>query len=172
MTDRTMPLAAGLYVLLMVPAGTLALIWAVFQGVGSDPLRLLAYLTLAVVAAAMKIRLPGMSSTVSVNFLFGLVAMIELGAGAAALVVSVSTLAQCLWKPQRPPKPIQVVFSTASATLAMAAANWVYSRAIQAYSASPATWNAPFGAALAILAGLPVYFAVTGSTVGAVIRLT
>src|SRR5580700_517578 len=64
------------------------------------PLRFACYLLICVVASALKVNLPGILGTMSVNFLFILIGILDLGAGQTLLMGCVGALVQCVWKPK------------------------------------------------------------------------
>src|SRR5712692_10528274 len=71
------------------------------------------FFALAMLASAMKIRLPGFKTTISTNFVFILIG-IALFSFAETLLISLGgALAQSLWKPLHRPKFIQVFFNGA-----------------------------------------------------------
>ena len=85
-----------------------------------DMARFLAYASLACIASTMKVRLPGMPASISVNFVFILMAVAGLTL-AETLILSVpATVVQCLWRPRTGPKPVQVTFNVAVVVIASA----------------------------------------------------
>lgn len=91
-----------------------------------DPIRFIGYFSLALLASGLKLRLPGIESTFSLISVFVMIAVLELSFPEAVLMSCAGTLVQCYWHSQKRPKPIQVLFSTASMTMAVAAAYLVY----------------------------------------------
>ncbi len=79
---------------------------------------------LAMVASAMKIRLPGFKTTISINFVFILVGIALFSFGETVLIGLGGALVQSLWKTQTRPKPVQVLFNVACLTVCTAAAFW------------------------------------------------
>lgn len=69
------------------------------------------YLAIAIISATLKVRLPGMESTMSVHFLFVLLGVLELSVGETLVIGCAATLVQCLWKAKHRPEPIKVVFN-------------------------------------------------------------
>jgi hypothetical protein len=82
------------------------------------------FFALAMVASAMKIRLPGFKTTISINFVFILVAFALFSFGETVLMGLGGALVQSLWKTQTRPKPVQVLFNAACLTVCTAAAFW------------------------------------------------
>src|SRR5207248_3995367 len=79
---------------------------------------------LAMVASAMKIRLPGFKTTISTNFVFILAGIALFSFGETVLIGLGRALVQSLWKMQTRPKPVQVLFNAACLTVCTAAAFW------------------------------------------------
>src|SRR3989440_868393 len=79
---------------------------------------------LAMVASAMKIRLPGFKTTISTNFVFILAGIALCSFGETVLVGRGGALVQSLWKTQTRPKPVKVLFNAACLTVCAAAAFW------------------------------------------------
>ena len=82
------------------------------------------FLGLAMVASAMKIRLPGFKTTISTNFVFILVGIALFSFGETVLIGLGGALVQSLWKTQTRPKPVQVLFNVACLTVCTTAAFW------------------------------------------------
>ena len=91
-----MPLPARAYWLLVVITGWSCFILSVagWQIRRENALRLAGFAVAAIIASGMKIRLPGIFGTLSMNYIVIIVALEELSVGAAVSVGIVSTLAQ------------------------------------------------------------------------------
>src|ERR1700733_4112424 len=92
----------------------------------SDPLKFVCYLIAALLASSLKVSLPGIEGTLSVNFLFTLLGILELSLPETLLIGLASTLAQFYWKPARRVKPVQLVFNLSQVTLSSAIAYGAY----------------------------------------------
>ena len=79
---------------------------------------------LAMLASAMKIRLPGFKTTISTNFVLILIAIALFSFGETVLIGLGGALVQSLWRTQQRPKPVQVLFNAACLTVCTAAAFW------------------------------------------------
>ena len=108
-----------LYVWAHILLGAAVVTWAVLNWQPEHPLRFFSYLLSAVVASVLKVRLPGVTGTASVSFLFMLVGVVDLSLPEAIAIASLSMLTQSVWRTQRPPRPIQVAFSVASISAAV-----------------------------------------------------
>src|SRR2546427_3348127 len=80
------------------------------------------FFALAMLASAMKIRLPGFKTTISTNFVFILIGIALFSFGETVLVGLGGALVQSLWKTQQRPKLVQVLFNAACLTVCTAAA--------------------------------------------------
>src|SRR3989442_14739741 len=68
------------------------------------------FFALAMLASAMKIRLPGFKTTISTNFVFILTAIALFSFGETVLIGLGGALFQFLLKKQQPPNPLRVLF--------------------------------------------------------------
>jgi hypothetical protein len=127
-TSESLPRQAMLYILGVLVAGLILLFWAALQWQSEDPLRFASYLALAIIAATLKVRLPRMRGTISVNFVLLLAAIATLSLPEAVLMATVVGIIQCVWKPKRPPTAIRTLFNGACLSLSTAIAyvvcNW------------------------------------------------
>ena len=64
----------------------------------------------------MKVRLPGIDSTMSVHFLFVLLGVLELSLPEALAIGCAAALVQSLWKTEDPPEGVKVLFNVVSMT--------------------------------------------------------
>src|SRR5713101_4477689 len=86
--------------------------------------RFVLFFALAMLASAMKIRLPGFRTTISTNFVFILIGIALFSFGETVLIGLGGALVQSLWKTQTRPKLVQVLFNGACLTVCTAAAFW------------------------------------------------
>jgi hypothetical protein len=75
------------------------------------------YLGFAALASAMKVRIPGMESTISPNFVFLLLGMVALPFSQVAAISLAAALVQSLWASAKRPHLVQVAFSAAALVL-------------------------------------------------------
>ncbi|MGA2599814.1 MAG: HD domain-containing phosphohydrolase [Bryobacteraceae bacterium] len=108
-----------IYVWAHILLGVAVVTWAILNWQPEHPLRFFSYLLSAVVASVLKVRLPGVTGTASVSFLFMLVGVVDLSLPEAIAIASLSMLTQSVWRTQRRPRPIQVAFSVASISAAV-----------------------------------------------------
>jgi Ca2+/Na+ antiporter len=82
----------------------------------------LLFFALAMLASALKIRLPGFKTTISLNFVFVLIGIALLSFGQTVLIALGGALVQSLWDAQSRPRPVQVLFNAACLAVCAAAA--------------------------------------------------
>ncbi len=110
------------YLALVITSGLSAIAVAVAHWHSEDRARFIVYLLLACVAGALKVRLPRMTGTYSLTFLFVLVGVVELTFAETIVIASLAMIVQCVWRTAVRPSPIQVVFNAGSASVAATAA--------------------------------------------------
>jgi len=86
----------------------------------------LALLGLAAVTSRMKVKLPGIDGTMSVNLPFLLTAVVNLSAVEAVLITCASTLVQCWPQKARKFKPEQIVFNVSMMAFATCLASLIF----------------------------------------------
>jgi putative nucleotidyltransferase with HDIG domain len=119
-------IGARAYIAGMALAATGCLVVSFFYWHSSDPVKFGCYLTAALLASFFKVSLPGIEGTLSMNFLFTLVGILEMSLPETLLIGLVSTLAQFYWKPTRRLKLVQLVFNLSHVTVCGAAAYGAY----------------------------------------------
>ena len=97
--------------------------------------RFILFFGLAMVASAMKIRLPGLKTSISLNFVFILLGIALFSFSETVLIGLGGALVQSLWRPLQRPKLVQIVFNGACLTLCTATAFWA-SHALPAFLGS------------------------------------
>jgi len=84
-----------------------------------DPLRYGTYFVLSLLAASLKLRLPGLTGTMSLSFVFVLLGISELTLAETMLMACAGAIVQCLWRPARRPAALQVMFSVAAVAISL-----------------------------------------------------
>src|ERR1700745_1642059 len=123
-----MPRNAKAYITLVIISGTLVLLFAAGSWSSANLRQFTVYLGLATLASTLKVRIPGLESTVSLNFVMLLLGIVALPFSQVVAISVTAALAQSLWKMQRRPKPVQVLFNAACLTVCTAAAFWASHR--------------------------------------------
>src|SRR5258708_12128824 len=95
---------ASVFIALMALAalGSFALAFTHWQS--SDPLKFFCYLVAALLASSLKVSLPGIEGTLSVNFLFTLLGILEMSLPETFLIGLPATLPHSYCSPPPPPK--------------------------------------------------------------------
>jgi diguanylate cyclase (GGDEF)-like protein/putative nucleotidyltransferase with HDIG domain len=114
--EYSMPMQARVFVAVTASSGAILLGTALLHWHSDDLLKFTCYLLIAVLAATLKVRLPGMESTMSVHFLFVLLGVLELSLGETLLIGCTSALVQSLWKTRQRPEAVKVIFNVLSNT--------------------------------------------------------
>jgi len=102
-------IGARVFIAGMSEAACLCFFLAFSHWQSSDPVKFACYLIAALLASSLKVGLPGIEGTLSVNFLFTLLGILELSLPETLLIGVASTLAQFYWKPARRLKLVQLV---------------------------------------------------------------
>jgi len=120
------PIRARVFICGMAFAGAVCLAAAFTHWQSSDPLKFSCYVIAALLASSLKVSLPGIEGTLSVNFLFTLLGILELSLPETLVLGLASTLAQFYWKPARKLMPVQLVFNLSQVTVSSSAAYLAY----------------------------------------------
>jgi len=79
-----------------------------------DLFRFSVYLLLSLVAGTLKLRLPGLTSTMSIGFVFVLLGISEFTPLETMVIACAGVVMQCFWRAQSRPLPVQVIFSVSA----------------------------------------------------------
>jgi diguanylate cyclase (GGDEF)-like protein/putative nucleotidyltransferase with HDIG domain len=129
-----------------------------------DPVKFGAYLLTAILASRLKVELPEITGTISVNFLFILIGIAELSFSETLVLGCSAILAQCIITWWRWPKVEQVLFNISSAAFAIAAAYYTYH--------GPLNSRLHSNSALLLMLAAGVYFLFNTLPVATIIALT
>ena len=121
---RGLPLAAKAFISLIVLIGIATLVYGAIHQSSKNIAEFICYLGIAILASRLKVNLPGITGTLSVNFLFILIGVLELSFSETLILGAVSMVAQCLF-PDRP-SSIQVTFNVCAGSISTALAYLVY----------------------------------------------
>ena len=149
------------YVAVHIVLGGLVLLLAAWNWECHDWPRFWAFLFTAMVAAALKVHLPGVNGTASVGALFLLIGIAVLSLPEALALGALSMLVQCTWRPVKRPKAIQVCFSVCTVVNGAFVSQLVYQ------------WSKTHGLEpLALAAMTLVYFVANTLPIASIIALT
>ena len=121
---RSLPIGAQGFIALVIGGGMTSLLYAAVHQSSKNIAEFICYLGIAILASRLRVNLPGITGTLSVNFLFILVAIVELSYAETITLGAVSMLAQCL-NPDRP-NALQLTFNVCAGTVSTALAYLVY----------------------------------------------
>jgi hypothetical protein len=157
-----MPKRAKLYISSTIAVGITLLAGCLFYRWDFPDLpRYFGYLSLACIASTLKLKLPKIRGTMSINFLFVLIAVAELTAAESITLGCIAALVQCLWKPRKRPVLIQALFNMATLVTSITGCYFV------AHAVAPGD-NLPVLLAVAVCA----YFILNTGMVSLVLSLT
>jgi len=158
-----MPSLAKAYIAAVGVVATAVLALAAYRWNPENLSRFILFFALAMVASAMKIRLPGLKTSISANFVFILIGLALFSFSETVLIGLGGALVQSLWRPLQWPKAVQVFFNAACLTVCTAAAFW-------ASHALPALLGSTSAAAI-MTVGACVYVVLNTGMVSLVISL-
>jgi len=91
--------------------GAFVLSFALWHWQSADLARFVCYVAVAVLASGLKVQLPGIDGTMSVNFLFILLGVMELSLPETLLIGCLASLVQSVWQARNRLDPIKVIFN-------------------------------------------------------------
>src|SRR5882672_6500995 len=121
-----MPVKAKLFIGAVCATGAVISIIGLSQWSPHNLTRALCFLAVAAIASALKVSLPTITGTMSVNFLFILIGIVELDFPSTLIIGCTGSLIQCLWKSRTKPKPFQVIFNTGVMAISVATSYSIY----------------------------------------------
>src|SRR5437016_2190400 len=154
---------AKLYIVLTALAGLTALKVGLNRWQSDDAIRFICYFLISTMASGCQVNLPGVTGTMSVNFLFILIGIVELRLPESMLIALVATLFQSFWKSKTLPMPVQVLFNVSNVAVATMAAYYAYHISLPLPG---------FGLPVLLVPGACVYFVTNTFSVAIVISLT
>lgn len=156
-----MSFSARMYVGIIVALGTSVLVVGGMHPTSHQLAKFLCYLVVAVAASRLKVNLPGITGTMSVNFLFILLGILELSFAETLALGCAAILTQCFYRDR--PRPVQVIFNTCATSFAIALAFCVYHVPLFPVQRNPA---------VLLVATAATYFAANTLPVATIISLT
>ena len=155
---------ATIFYCLVCAAGLSALVSGAWNFAISDLPKFLVYLLISIFASRLKINIPEMNGTVSVNFLFILIGIAELNYSETLIIGCAAILTQSLMLRAGGINLLQSVFNVFGAAFAIWAAYYTYHGPLAAL-----VGNSPY---LLIMLAACVYFVLNTLPVAAIISLT
>lgn len=158
-----LPRNARLYAALVIASGLAVTLFASLSWVSADLKQFAIFLGLAALASTLKIRIPGIESTITPNFVFLLLAVNVCRFSEVVAMALVSAVIQSVWRSAKRPRLVQIAFSAAVLVLSIAAAYQLSHLLLAGHS-----WDSSIGTLL--LAG-SIYFPLNSALVAVVIGL-
>src|ERR1700751_5685864 len=158
---RSMTLGARLYITVVVALGSFVLAVGAMHPTSHQFTKFLCYMVVAVAASRLKVNLPGITGTMSVNFLFILLGILELSFAETLALGCAAILTQCFYRDR--PRAVQVIFNTCATSFAIALAYCVYHVPIFKVQTNPT---------VLLVATAATYFAANTLPVATIISLT
>ncbi|MGC1417580.1 MAG: HD domain-containing phosphohydrolase [Candidatus Acidiferrum sp.] len=151
------------FILLQVLVGIPLLPYALLHWHPQSELRFVCFFALALAASLLKVRLPGIEATMSANFLFILVGILDLSYPETLVMGCFGGLVQWIWQAKRP-RFIQLLFSFANLSISITAADLVFHSSFAAHLG--------LGWPLLLVSASTIYFAINTMSVSGIIALT
>jgi diguanylate cyclase (GGDEF)-like protein/putative nucleotidyltransferase with HDIG domain len=159
---REMGVTTRVYIGVVIALGVAVLSYGAAHPSSQELVKFCCYLIVALLASRLKVNLPGVTGTMSVNFLFILLGIIELSFSETLILGCLAILVQCISRDR--PRPVQVAFNICASAFAIAVAYGTYN-----WARSHPTINHP---SLLLLLGASAYFVANTLPVAGVISLT
>src|SRR6266545_1169458 len=105
-----MPVKARVYITLVITGGECCLTAALARWHCDDSVRYFIYAAIALLASTLNVRLPAVTGTMSVNYVFILLAMMDLGFSETIVLACLSIAVQTGWRALRRDQPIHLFF--------------------------------------------------------------
>ena len=110
-SSSALPKRTLVFVFVTSAVGTALLANGLSHWESHDGGRFVCYLLVALLASGLKVQLPGIDASMSVNFLFILIGILELSLPETLVIGCASGLVQCLWNTKTAPAPIKIIFN-------------------------------------------------------------
>jgi hypothetical protein len=117
--------SARIYIATVIAVGVLSLLWTLGNWRCANVPMFVAYATIGLFAAGCKVRLPNLTGTISVNFLFVLIGVAEFSLAETMLLGCASTLVQTFWRARTRPSTMKAAFNFTALAVSIAVAHGV-----------------------------------------------
>jgi diguanylate cyclase (GGDEF)-like protein/putative nucleotidyltransferase with HDIG domain len=109
----SLSIPAKLFVGTAAAIGSMTMTFAFWHWHSIDLTRFFSYLIVALLASGLKVQLPGINGTMSVNFLFILLGVMDLSLPETLVIGCAATLVQSVWQTRNRLDPVKVLFNVA-----------------------------------------------------------
>src|SRR5690242_18217963 len=117
------------FIAMVVVSGATMVVWASTHDRPANFSEFLLLLIISVAASRLRVKLPGLTGTMSMNLPFILIAVAQMNTMEALGVGCLSTMAQCLPRAGKKINWVQIVFNAASMALTVEATRLIYASA-------------------------------------------
>jgi|CZKD01.1.fsa_nt_gi putative nucleotidyltransferase with HDIG domain len=157
-------IGARVFITGVATAGAICFALAFAHWQSNDPVKFVCYLIAALLASSLKVTLPGIEGTLSVNFLFTLLGILELGWPETLLIVLASTVGQAYLRRKHQVKLVQFVFNWSQLTVSSTVAYGAYALVVTRVLHAPGP--------LALLVAAIIHFGCNTAAMSTIIGLT
>lgn len=159
-----MSIKTKIFISLVIAVGWIELARNLFAWQAGDPTGFLVYFVIALLLSGLKLRLPGVTGTISVCFLFVLIGIVSLNLPQVLLTGCAAVLVQYFWHSTIKLRLVQMLFNIGSAAFAISAS----------YRVFHSVWlrSLPLEPAILLVVLACSYFVTTTLLVAAVIAFT
>ncbi|PWU01185.1 MAG: hypothetical protein C5B51_23495 [Terriglobia bacterium] len=161
-TGKAMSSIAKLYIGLIITVGLICFMVAISGWSCAEPARYVSYLAIALLASVFKVHLPGITGTMSVNYVFILLGIMELSYSETILLGCAAIAMQTGWRAANRTRFVHLLFNWSSMANSVTGGYLVYRFAGRYGLMLP----------LAIAAAACVFFAINTVSVAGVVSLT
>jgi diguanylate cyclase (GGDEF)-like protein/putative nucleotidyltransferase with HDIG domain len=120
-------ITANLFLYGVILAGAAAIASTTVQVSIPEPVKFFCYCAITLAAATLKVVLPGLNGTLSVNYVCVLIGLADLSLPECLIAALAAAILQCYFRVQRKPKLIQIAFNLANVAISVVACNTVFS---------------------------------------------
>jgi signal transduction histidine kinase len=159
-----MNIYAKLYIHSIVAAAFVGGLVCALRWESADPIHFLSYLVAAVLSSGLKIRLPGIKGTLSVNFIFVLLGILELSWAETVAMAALSFLLQYVWRSREQRQWMKAFFNLGNAVISTSAAYVLFQVSAKTLGDLQNT--------VVLIAAAAVYFLLNTGAVALVLSLT
>jgi len=132
---KSLSLAAKAYVVAIIGIGLATIVMAATLWPSEGLFRFLGFFGLAILASTLKVSLPGIRGTMSVNFLFILIGILDMSFSETLAIGCAATAVQLSWKAKSKPALLQLYFNVCSMAIAITTSWFFYNANVPAIAA-------------------------------------
>ena len=123
---QKLSLISKIFIGSIVMTGAVVLVNSLVHWKSSQPVELFVLLTMTVIASRLKVKLPGINGTMSVNVPFLLIVAVRLSAGESLAIAALASLVQSIPAVKSRATLVQALFNSATITNAVATASLAF----------------------------------------------